>query len=134
MEEEKQILFVCIENTGRSQMAQAFAEKYGLKAFSAGTAPLSKVNPSVVEAMKEKGIDLSINIPRMLTPEMLNRAGLVITMSCSVTSVLPMPKLAQMQNKLINWDLTDPKGKSLPRVRKIRDEIESKVIELSKNK
>jgi len=133
-QEEKQILFVCIENSGRSQMAQAFAEKYGLKATSAGTAPLSRVNPSVIQAMKEKGIDLSINIPKVLTPEMINHAGLVITMSCSIGSVLPKPKLAQMEKKLINWDLSDPKGKSLPRVRKIRDEIETRVLELRKSK
>ena len=134
MEEKERILFVCIENTGRSQMAKAFAEKYGLDADSAGTAPLSRINPSIIEAMMEKGIDITINIPKVLTPEMINRAGLVVTMNCSVASVLPKPKLVQMQEKLINWDLTDPNGKSLPRVRKIRDEIENRVIELSKNK
>ncbi len=63
----KEVLFVCVENAGRSQMAQAFAEKYGLKASSAGTVPSSKVNPLVVEAMKEKGIDISSNRPKMLT-------------------------------------------------------------------
>lgn len=113
-------------------MAQAFAEKYGLKATSAGPVPSSRVNPSVIEAMKEKGIDLSNNIPSMLTPEMINRASLVITMGCSIGSVLPMPKLVQMQKKLVDWDLKNPKGKSLPLVRKIRDDIEKRVIELSK--
>ncbi|MDA4130330.1 MAG: arsenate reductase ArsC [Thaumarchaeota archaeon] len=129
---EKEILFVCVENAGRSQMAQAFAEKYGIKSASAGTVPSGRVNPVVVDAMKEKGIDISKNIPKMLTPEMINRAGLVITMGCSVAEVCPKPMLAQMQKKLIDWDLKDPKGKSLPIVREIRDEIEKRVIELSK--
>lgn len=70
---------------GAPQMAKAFAEKLGLRQASAGIAPLSRLNPSVVEAMMEKGLDLSINIPKLLTPEMINRAGLVITMSCSIS-------------------------------------------------
>jgi len=129
---EKEILFVCVENAGRSQMAQAFAEKYGLKSSSAGTVPSSRVNPVVVEAMKEKGIEISSKVPKMLTPEMINRASLVITMGCSVAQVCPKPMLAQMQKKLIDWDLKDPKGKSLDQVRLIRDEIERRVIKLSK--
>ena len=128
----KEILFVCVGNAGRSQMAQAFAEKYGLKAASAGTVPSSKINPLVVEAMKEKGIDISSNKPKMLTPEMINRASLVITMGCSVAEVCPKPMLAQMQKKLIDWNLPDPKGKPIEKVREIRDEIERKVAVLSK--
>ena len=131
-ENKKEILFVCVENAGRSQMAQAFAKKYGLKASSAGTVPSSRVNPIVVEAMKEKGIDLSKNSPKMLTPEMINRATQVVTMGCSVAEICPKPMLAQMQKKLIDWNLHDPKGKSLPEVREIRDDIERRVIELSK--
>jgi arsenate reductase (thioredoxin) len=130
--ENREILFVCVENAGRSQMAQAFAEKSGLKASSAGTVPSSRVNPIVVEAMKEKGIDLSGRAPKMLTPEMINRATLVVTMGCSVEEVCPKPLLAQMQKKLIDWNLKDPKGKSLAEVRGIRDEIEKRVLELSK--
>ena len=129
---EKEILFVCVENAGRSQMAQAFAEKYGLKTSSAGTVPSSRVNPIVVDAMREKGIDVSKNVPKMLTPEMINRASLVVTMGCSVAEVCPKPMLAQMQKKLVDWNLEDPKGKSLAQVRAIRDEIERRVIELSK--
>jgi arsenate reductase len=129
---EREILFVCVENAGRSQMAQAFAEKYGLRATSAGTVPASRVNPNVVDAMEEKRIDVSKNVPRMLTPEMINRATLVVTMGCSVEEVCPKPMLAQIQKKLIDWNLKDPKGKSLPEVRSIRDEIERRVLELSK--
>jgi len=128
---EKEILFVCVENAGRSQMAQAFAEKYGVKSSSAGTVPSSRVNPVVVEAMKEKGIEISSKVPTMLTPEMINHASLVITMGCSVEEVCPKPMLAQMQKKLIDWDLKDPKGKPLDQVRLIRDEIERRVIKLS---
>lgn len=130
--EEKQILFVCMENSGRSQMAQAFAEKNGLNATSAGSVPSSRVYPSIIEAMKEKGIDLSRNIQPMVTPEMLDQAGMIITMSCSISHVVPMPKLIQMQKKLVDWNVKNPKGKSLPLVRKTRDDIEKKIIDLAK--
>ncbi len=129
-ENNQEILFVCVENAGRSQMAQAFAEKFGLKAASAGTVPSSRVNPMVVEAMKEKELDLSRKQPRPLTPEMIDRAALVITMGCSVANVCPKPILARMQKKMIDWDLPDPKGKSIQQVRKIRDEIERRVTQL----
>ncbi len=112
------ILFVCVENAGRSQMAEAFANRHGLNASSAGTIPASKVNPVVVEAMKEKGIDLAPNRPKMLTNEMINQASLVVTMGCSVEEVCPRPMLAKMQKKLVDWDLPDPKGKSIADVRK----------------
>lgn len=129
---EKEILFVCVENAGRSQMAQAFAEKLGLRSSSAGTVPSNRVNPLVVEVMKEKGFDISRNIPKMLTVDMINHSSLVITMGCSVAEVCPKPILAQMQKKLIDWNLEDPKGKSLQEVREIRDDIERRVIELAK--
>jgi arsenate reductase (thioredoxin) len=129
--QQKEILFVCVENAGRSQMAQAFAQKYGLKAESAGTVPASRINPIVVELMKEKGLDLSQNKPKMLTPAMVEKAGLVITMGCSVQEVCPGPMLVQMQKKLIDWNLPDPKGKSAEDVRRIRDDIEKRVGELS---
>jgi arsenate reductase (thioredoxin) len=132
MAEIRRILFVCVENAGRSQMAQAFAEKYGLVASSAGTVPSRQINPVVVEVMKEKGFDLVNKIPKMLTPEMINQATLVITMGCSVAEVCPKPMLAQMQKKLIDWDLEDPKGKPISEVRKIRDGIEKRVIDLAR--
>lgn len=128
------VLFVCVENAGRSQMAEAFAKRHGLTASSAGTVPSSKVNPVVVEAMKEKGMDLSPNRPMMLTNDMINEASLVVTMGCSVAEVCPRPMLARMQKKLVDWDLPDPKGKSIADVRKIRDEIERRVMELSRSR
>jgi len=123
-------LFVCVHNAGRSQMAEAFATRRGLKATSAGTMPASSVNPVVVEAMKEKALDISKNLPKLLTPGMIDQASQVVTMGCSVEEVCPRPMLAKMQKKLIDWALEDPKGKSLAEVRKIRDEIERRVAKL----
>lgn len=114
-------------------MAEAFARKYGLKASSAGTVPSSKVNPVVVEAMRERGLDISTKAPRMLTTEIIQEASLVVTMGCSVEEACPRPILAQMQKKLLDWNLTDPKGKPLEEVKRIRDDIEKRVIELSKS-
>ena len=125
------VLFVCVENAGRSKMAEAFAKKHGLNTQSAGTIPSQRVNPIVVQAMLERAIDVSNNNPKTLTPEMIERASLVITMGCSIEEACPRPIVAQMRKKLIEWHLEDPKGKPLEEVRKIRDEIESKVRDLS---
>ena len=127
------ILFVCVENAGRSQMAEAFARKLGLDASSAGTVPSTRVNPTVVEVMKEKGFDIGSSQPKMLTTQMINDAGLVVTMGCSIEEACPRPMLAQMQKKLIDWNLEDPKGKPIEKVRRIRDVIERKVAQLAKN-
>ena len=125
------VLFVCVENAGRSQMAEAFAKKHGMNARSAGTIPSARINPTVVDAMRERGIDISSNQPKILTPELIRDARLVVTMGCSIEEACPKPIVAQMQKKLIEWYLEDPKGKPLGEVRKIRDEIESKVRDLS---
>lgn len=127
----KRFLFVCVENAGRSQMAEAFARQHGLDAISAGTFPAAEVNPAVVEVMKEKGIDLLLIRPKILTPEMIQEAGTVITMGCSVQEACPKPMLAAMQRKLVDWNLEDPKGKSIEHVRRIRDEIEARVLALA---
>jgi len=127
---EPSFLFVCVHNAGRSQMAEAFARRRGLNAASAGTMPSASVNPVVVQAMKEKGIDVSKGVPKLLTNEMINQASLVVTMGCSVEEVCPRPMLAKMQKKLVDWDLEDPKGRSIEEVRKIRDEIERRVAGL----
>ena len=112
-------------------MAEAFAKRRGLKAASAGTMPASAVNPTVVQAMKEKDIDVSSSKPKLLTTEMINKATLVVTMGCSVEEVCPRPMLAKMQKKLVDWDLEDPKGKPVEGVRRIRDEIERRVASLA---
>lgn len=124
-------LFVCVENAGRSQMAEAFARRKGLRATSAGTVPAGSVNLTVAEAMAERGIDVSQMVPKMLTLEMIDQADIVITMGCSVEKVCPGPMLSMMQKKVVDWGLEDPKGKPLPEVRRIRDEIERRVEELA---
>ena len=128
------LLFVCVENAGRSQMAEAFAKRNGFQAESAGTQPAASVNPVVVEAMAEKAFDFSFKKPKMLTMEMIDKADVVITMGCSVEKVCPRPMLERMQKKLIDWNLEDPKGKSLPEVRRIRNEIERRVEELARSR
>jgi len=125
----KRVLFVCVENAGRSQMAEAFANHYGkgkLFASSAGVMFADKVNPVVVEVMKEKGIDISMNKPKLLTTEMAEDADKIITMGCSVEKFCPAPLL----KNVVDWGLEDPKGKPIEKVRQIRDEIEKRVLKL----
>jgi protein-tyrosine-phosphatase len=122
----KRILFVCVENSGRSQMAEAFARGYGsgrIEVASAGTMPANEVNPAVVEVMRERGIDLSANKPQLITNQMVQGADLVIVMGCSAEGFCPAPLL----NKVIDWGIEDPKGKPIEKVRGIRDEIEKRV-------
>ena len=128
------LLFVCVENTGRSQMAEAFARRKGFEATSAGTQPAVTVNPAVAEAMAEKAFNFTTKKPKMLTLEMIDDADLVITMGCSVENVCPRPMLERMNKKLIDWNLEDPKGKPLPEVRKIRNEIERRVEDLANSR
>jgi len=125
----KKILFVCVENAGRSQMAEAFANHYGkgkLVASSAGVMLADKVNPIVVEVMKEKGMDISMNKPKLLTTKMAEEADKIITMGCSVEKFCPAPLL----KNVIDWGLEDPKDKPIEEVRQIRDEIEKRVLKL----
>jgi len=125
----KRVLFVCVENAGRSQMAEAFANHYGkgkVVASSAGVMLADKVNPIVVEVMKEKGIDISMNKPKLLTAQMAEEADKIITMGCSVEKFCPAPLL----KNVVDWGLEDPKGKPIEKVREIRDEIEVKVLKL----
>jgi protein-tyrosine-phosphatase len=105
----------------------------GMNAQSAGTIPSTRINPTVIDVMRERGIDISSNHPKTLTPELIRDASLVVTMGCTIEEACPKPIIAQMQKKLIEWHLEDPKGKPLEEVRKIRDEIESKVAELSRS-
>ncbi len=125
----KKLLFVCVENAGRSQMAEAFAKKYGEDKFevaSAGNKPADRINPIVVEVMKEKGIDISQNKPKLLTFQMANESDLIITMGCNDQGICPGPFF----KPTIDWKLEDPKGKSIEKVREIRDEIERLVQRL----
>jgi protein-tyrosine-phosphatase len=130
----KKILFVCVENAGRSQMAEAFAKKYGKDKFiasSAGNKPAEKVNPAVVEVLKEKGIDISTNKPKLLTFRMAQDSDLIVTMGCNDQGICPGPFF----KPTIDWKLEDPKGKPIEKVREIRDNIERLVQKLiSENK
>jgi len=126
----KRVLFVCVENAGRSQMAEAFANKYGKDIFvasSAGNKPADKVNPVVVEAMKEIDIDISMNKPKLLTAKMALDVDLIVTMGCGAADLCPGPFFKDT----VDWALEDPKGKSIDKVREIRDEIERRVKELT---
>ena len=128
----KKVLFVCIENAGRSQMAEAIARGYGVDATSAGTIPAQAVNPIVVEAMKERGFNLSSSKPKILTAQMIEDADYVVTMGCRVENVCPKPLIVKMEKKLVDWKIDDPKGKEIEDVRKIRSEIENRVLDLLK--
>jgi protein-tyrosine-phosphatase len=125
----KKILFVCVENAGRSQMAEAFANKYGKDNFefsSAGNKPADKVNSVVVEVLKEKGIDISMNKPKMLTFQLAQDADLIVTMGCNDQGICPGPFF----KPTVDWKLEDPKGKPIEKVREIRDDIENRVQRL----
>ena len=122
------VLFVCVHNSGRSQMAEAFYNKLAKghgKAISVGTNPASAVNPTVVKIMKEVGIDISGNKPRLLTPDLIDQVSLVVTMGCSSEGVCPANWIDTQ-----DWQVEDPKDKSIETVREIRDEIRARVIEL----
>jgi arsenate reductase len=118
-----------VENAGRSQMAEAFANKYGEGKFtvlSAGNKPAEKINPVVVEVMKEEGIDISGNKPKLLTFQMANDSDLIVTMGCNDQGICPGPFF----KPTVDWKLEDPKGKPIEKVREIRDQIERQVQEL----
>ena len=122
----KKLLFICVENAGRSQMAEAFAKHYGkgkIEVMSAGTMPSKEVNPMVIRVMQEKGIDISKNKPKSLSAKMVQEADVVVVMGCDAQDFCPAPLL----KKVVNWELEDPKGKPIERVRQIRDEIERRV-------
>jgi arsenate reductase len=124
----KKLLFVCTHNAGRSQMAEAFFNRMAkgrAKGLSAGTQPSEKVNPTVVEAMREVGIDICRRKPKMLTFEMLEDADRVITMGCSVEKSCPASFVPTE-----DWELDDPEGEPIEQVRKIRDEIKARVEKL----
>ena len=124
------MLFVCVHNSGRSQIAEAFFNSMaGNKATSssAGTRPALKINHTVVQVMREVGLDISRKKPKMLTLEMMERADKVISMGCGVEDTCPAG-IVPMED----WGVEDPEGKPLDEVRKIRDDIKNKVATLIK--
>jgi protein-tyrosine-phosphatase len=126
----KYVLFVCTHNAGRSQIAQAFFEKYAptdVRAESAGQEPANAIWPEVVEAMQEVGIDLSHKKPKKIDLEMQLHADWAITLACGGTCPY-VPGIVE------DWDISDPAGRPLAEVREIRDELERRVRDLIDNR
>ena len=118
------VLFVCVQNAGRSQLAQALYEAHGGEARSAGSRPAEEVHPVVVEALEEIGIDVADRKPKGLTPEDMEWADLVVTMGCGDECPTIPGK------KVIDWNLPAPAGLGLEDVRELRANIERLVTEL----
>lgn len=126
----KKVLFVCVHNSGRSQMAEAFFNQMAqgkAMAISAGTRPATKVNPTVIKAMREAGMDIGNQESKLLTFEMVEDVDRVITMGCSVEEVCPASLVPAE-----DWELAGPEGKSIEEVRQIRDQIKARVETLLK--
>ena len=121
------VLFVCLQNAGRSQMSAALFERVAAgrhDALSAGTTPASRVHPEVVEVMNELGLDLAENVPRRLTTDLAEQADIVVTMGCDDACPYIPGK------RYLDWNLEDPAGRSIDEVRATRDEIAARVDEL----
>lgn len=118
------VLFLCVHNAGRSQMALGFfAELAGERAvgWSGGTEPVERINPAVVEAMRERGIDITAEFPKPWTAEVVQAADVVVTMGCGDACPVYPGK------RYLDWDLADPEGKPIQEIRSVRDEIERRV-------
>ena len=121
------VLFVCVHNAGRSQMAAGFMNSLGagrVEILSAGSAPKDSINPIAVEAMQEVGIDISNNVPKVLTPEAVQESDAVITMGCGDACPFYPGKRYE------DWVLDDPAGQGIESVRVIRDDIKKRVEQL----
>ena len=121
------VLFVCVHNAGRSQMAAAFLTNLSQGAIevrSAGSQPAEKVNPAAVEAMAELGIDMSAEVPKVLTTEAVKESDVVITMGCGDTCPIFPGKRYE------DWELEDPAGQGVDSVRPIRDDIRTRIEDL----
>jgi arsenate reductase (thioredoxin) len=127
-EEVPEVLFVCVRNAGRSQMAAALLRRYAngrVRVRSAGSEPADAVHPAVVEALAEVGIDISAEVPKGLDEEAVREADVVVTMGCGDACPVYPGK------RYLDWELEDPAGKSLEEVRRIRDEIDRRVRALT---
>ena len=126
------ILFVCVENAGRSQMAEAFFRKFAPNHFnvsSAGTTPSSQLNPIVIEVMKEIGIDMMNQQPKILSDVMIKNSSKTVNMGCMDKESCP----SLFVKDILDWNIPDPKEKTIDEVREIRDKIKSKVLNLIKS-
>lgn len=127
MPEKPTVLFVCIHNAGRSQMAAGYLRHLAgdrVEVLSAGSAPADQVNPAAIAAMREEGIDLSAQVPKILTDDAVQESDVVITMGCGDTCRFYPGKRYE------DWVLDDPAGQGIDAVRPIRDEIRRRVEEL----
>jgi len=127
MSDKKTIMFVCVHNAGRSQMAAGFMRELGgdrVEVLSAGSAPKDSINPVAVDAMAELGIDIANQKPKILTPEAVQQSDVVITMGCGDACPYYPGKRYE------DWKLDDPAGQGIEPVRKIRDEIKVRVENL----
>jgi protein-tyrosine-phosphatase len=133
LQDNEVILFVCVENAGRSQMAEGFFnQRYapeGYRAISAGTRPVSQINPLAVQAMLEVGIDISNQKSKIITEDMIKNSEKSVNMGCMERTECPMLFI----NNVIDWGIEDPKGKPIEKVREIRDEIERRVREIAQS-
>jgi arsenate reductase len=119
------VLFVCVQNAGRSQMAQALWEMRGGAARSAGSRPAQRVHPEVVAVMRELGVDLAARVPRALTTDDAQWADVVVTMGCGdACPYVP-------GRRYLDWELADPAGLGVDEVRAVRDEIRRRIDELA---
>jgi arsenate reductase len=121
------VLFVCVHNAGRSQMAAGLVKLRSqgrIQVRSAGSTPADEINPAAIEAMEELGVDMSEEFPKPLTDEVVRSADVVITMGCGDACPIYPGKRYE------DWDLEDPNGKDLETVRRIRDEIDGRVQQL----
>jgi len=122
-----EVLFVCVHNAGRSQMAAALLDHHArgrVHVRSAGSAPAESINPAVIQAMDELGVDLSKEFPKPLTTEAVQGSDVIITMGCGDACPIFPGK------RYLDWDLPDPAGKPLDQIRPIRDEIDRRVQKL----
>ena len=129
--QKNSVLFVCVENAGRSQIAEGFFREYspqGYESLSAGTIPASSINPLAIEVMREVGIDISKQRPKILTEDMIRKSTLRVNMGC-----VEKESCLLFIHDVIDWKIEDPKGKPIEKVREIRDVIESRVRELVSN-
>jgi arsenate reductase (thioredoxin) len=118
------VLFVCVHNAGRSQMAAGYLQHFAgdrVQVLSAGSAPKDQINPVAIEAMAEEGIDIAHNVPKVLTTEAVHESDVVITMGCGdVCPVFPGKRYE-------DWELDDPAGQGIEAVRPIRDDIKRRI-------
>jgi protein-tyrosine-phosphatase len=127
---DKAVLFICVENAGRSQMAEGFFRKYiprGYSTLSAGTKPSGEINPLAIEVMKEVGIDISNQKSKEITEEMMRDSTKIVNMGCMDKSFCPTLFIPNV----IDWGIEDPKGKPIEKVREIRDDIDRRVRQLA---